>query len=195
MSNKNNSNCESRRRRTIHEDVSLLVIDNLLFYSHPEEKDIHLKFADYCFVHRCTDLSQCMKYLKKTSRQEYIVIIMLNFDKEKTKTTISQLNRYEQIRAFFTLHRTSMCEPTIKDEKSFLHKSGSKQTKSFSEYELLLTDVQQFITNIKNNLNDVGLFTTCNSSEKALRELGRELGSFVWTHTFRGKHLDFRHLV
>ena len=191
---KSNSNCRPRRARSIHEDISLLVIDNSLSYSHSDKRKIHLNFTDYCFVHRCTNLVQCMKYLKKTTRQEYIIVIFLHLDKEKMQPMISQLSRYEQIRIFFSLYQSSHtddieCEPSVKIEKSCPFSDGSKLTKSFSEYEPLLTAVQQFIINARNTQEYIGLFKTYNSPEKALRDLGRELGSFVWTHTFRGRYL------
>ena len=204
MSDKSNqkmkSNYELRRARSIHEDVSLLVVDNRSSFSYPTAKDIHLSFVDHCFVRCCTDLLQCMKYLKKTSRREYIIVVVLCFDKETIQATVSQLGQYEQIRAFFNLHQIrhtndGTCETPMKNDKSCFHGDGIKHTKSFPEYESLVTEVQQFITDAKDKLKDVGLFTTCNSSEKALRDLGRELGSFVWTHTFRGEHLDCSHLL
>lgn len=107
---------------------------------------------------------------------------------------ISQFGQYEQIRIFFSLYRSNytddrQSEPLIQKEKQCSRRDNDKLIKSFSEYEPLLTAVQQFIINTKNTQEQMGLFTTYNSPEKALRDLGRELGSFVWTHTFRGRYL------
>ena len=190
---KNNSIWESRRTRSTYDNISVLIIDDCLSYSYTEENNIHLKFIDSCLIYRYTKLSQCMKYLKKTTGRENIIVLFLNFNKEKVQAMICQLGQYEQIRAFFIKHGTGhtndiICKPPMENQKSSSCGDESKVIKTFSEWQPLLTTVQQFVTDTENSFTDAGLFTTCNSTEKALRDLGRELGSFVWTHTFRGRY-------
>ena len=57
--------------------------------------------------------------------------------------------------------------------------------KNFNDCKLLVTDLQQHIIRAEKNLNNADLFNIWNSPEKALQDLRRESGSFVWTHTFR----------
>lgn len=190
---KNNSIWESRRTRSAYDNVSVLIIDDGLSHSYTEEDKTHLKCIDYCFVHHCANLLQCMKYLKKTTGREYIIVLFLNFNKEKVQAMICQLGQYEQLRAFFIMYPTGhtndiTCEQPMEKERLPTHEDERKITKSFSEWQPLLTTVQQFVADTENSLPDAGLFTTCNSTEKALRDVGRELGSLVWTNTFRGRY-------
>jgi hypothetical protein len=192
---KNIPNYRSRRVASIHEGVSLLIVDNPSQHVDSEEKNLHLNFINYCFVFRCTDLLQCIKYLKKASRREYVILLFHNFDKDKIQTMISQLDQYQQIQAIFVLHRSNntddvSCETHYKNAgNTCSHESKIKLIQNSSEGEPLLTSVQQLIISTKKNLKDTGLFSMCNSPEKALRDLRQELGSFVWTHTFRGRCL------
>jgi hypothetical protein len=176
------NDCKSRRATFVHEGISLIIIDNPLQHFDSEKKNFHLNFNDYCFVFRCTALSQCIKYFKKASRQEYVILLFHNFDKDKIQMMIEQLNQYQQIQAIFVLNRSS----NINKVSCETH---SKNIENFTEDEPLLNKIRQLITDTKNNLKDAGLFSMCNSPEKALRDLRKELGSFVWTHTFRGKFL------
>ena len=101
---------------------------------------------------------------------------------------ISQLNQYQHLQAIYILQfskNTDDLRDKIHDGKASFE-SGAKIIKSFYESELLFTSLQELITETEKSLKDVGLFTTCESPEKALRDLKHELGSFVWTHTFRG---------
>ncbi len=196
MNNTNNRenipNYRSRRTASIHEGISLLIVGNPLQHLDSEEKNLHLKFINYCFVFRCTNLLQCIKYFKKASRREYVILLFHNFDKDKIQTMISQLGQYQQIQAIFVLHCSNNTDD-VSYETHFKnagntcsHESKIKLIQSSSEGEPLLSKVQQLIIDTKNNLKDAGLFSMCNSPEKALRDLRQELGSFVWTHTFRG---------
>ncbi|CAF4348858.1 unnamed protein product [Rotaria sp. Silwood2] len=63
--------------------------------------------------------------------------------------------------------------------------TDTRLIKSFHEWKSLSTNLQEHVIEVKNSLKDTGLFNICNSPEKALRDLRRELGSFVWTQTFR----------
>jgi hypothetical protein len=98
---------------------------------------------------------------------------------------ISQLDQYQQIQAIFILH-SSENEDDVQYKINNKNESGVKLIKHFCEWEPLFTSLRQLIIDTENSLKDAGLFSMCNSPEKALRDLRRELGSFVWTHTFRG---------
>jgi len=178
---------KSKLRRTplIQGSVSLLIIDNPSQHFNSNNKDLHLNFVDYCFVFCCTDILQCIKYFKKRSSREYVILLFHNFDKDKIQMMISQLDQYQQIQAIFILH-SSDNEDDLQYKINNNKESGSKSIKSFCELEPLFTSLRQLIIDTENSLKDAGLFNMCNSPEKALRNLQRELGSFVWTHTFRG---------
>ncbi|CAF3459124.1 unnamed protein product [Rotaria socialis] len=183
-------NPKSRRTLVIGHDVSLIMIENTSTLLNPEDKDLYLSFLDECLVSRYTDLSPCIKYFKKASSREHIILLFLAFDKSNVQKMVSQLDQYEQLQAIFILLPSG-------NENSDQHKmnknNGSgcssetrvKLIKSFYEWKPLSTDLHQHIIAAKSNLKDVGLFSVCSSPETALRDLRRELGSFVWTHTFR----------
>ncbi|CAF3134554.1 unnamed protein product [Rotaria socialis] len=187
-------NPKSRRTLVIGHDVSLIMIENTSTLLNPEDKDLYLSFLDECLVSRYTDLSPCIKYFKKASSREHIILLFLAFDKSNVQKMVSQLDQYEQLQAIFILLPSG-------NENSDQHKmnknNGSgcssetrvKLIKSFYEWKPLSTDLHQHIIAAKSNLKDVGLFSVCSSPETALRDLRRELGSFVWTHTFRGQYL------
>jgi hypothetical protein len=187
------SNFKVRRTSLIHEGVSLLIIDNSSQHLNSDNKNLHLNFVDYCFVFCCTDILQCIKYFKKVSSREYVILLFHNFDKDKIQKMISQIDRYEQIQAIFILHSSANDDDSqykIHDNNDGKCSYGSriKLIKRFCEWKPLFTSLRQLIIDTENSFKDTGLFTMCNSPEKALRDLRRELGSFVWTHTFRGSY-------
>jgi len=195
----NISNSKLHRRSSIYGGVSLLIIDNPAHHSNPEDKNLHMNFVNYCFVFRCTNLLQCIKYFKKACSREYVILLFHHFDKDTMHTMISQLDQYQQIQSIFILHSFDN-EDNVQykinnnNESKCSYGSGIKLIQSFCEWKPLFTSLRKLIIETENSLKDVGLFTMCNSPEKALRDLRRELGSFVWTHTFRGSYLLRKYL-
>lgn len=173
------ANRRSHRTPSFYGGISLLVIDNSSQNESVKSKS-QLNSIDYCLVFYSTNLSRCLKYLKKIPVREYVVILFYNFHKDKVQNMISQLNQHRQIQAVFVLEN-----PTENNDVS-CQKSECKIIESFTDWQPLSTSLKQLITDKEHSLKDAGLFTLCHSPEKALRDLRQDLGSFVWTHTFRG---------
>lgn len=185
------SNAKLRRIISIYGGVSLLILHNSSQYLNSDDKNLHINFTNYCFVYYCKDISQCIKYFKKASSHEYVILLFYDFDKDKIQAIVSQFDQYQQIQAIFILHSSinnDNLEYKLNDDNDnkCSYKSGIKLVKNFRERESLVSSLQQVIIEIGHNVKDGGLFNICNSPEKALRDLRQELGSFVWTHTFRG---------
>lgn len=187
---KNISNSKLRRILSIGRDVSLIIMENPSTHLYSEDKNLYLSFLDDYFIFRYTNLSQCIKYFKKASRQEYVILLFYGFDKDNIETMISQLDQCEQLKTIFILYSSNNDDVQYKMHNNNGSKCSSgtstKLIKSFYEWESLSTSLQQHIIEAKNGLKDAGLFNMCSSPENALRDLRRELGSFVWTQTFRG---------
>ena len=188
---KNASNSCLRRGLPIGGGITLIIIEDPSTHLHSENKNLDHNFMEYCFVIRYTNLLQCIKYFKKGYSREYVILLFHNFDTEKIQIMVSQLQRYEQLQAIFVLYSSENVDNVVykmqsnNDSKCF-NGSRGKLIKNFNDCKLLVTDLQQYIIGAEKNLNNADLFNIWNSPEKALRDLRRESGSFVWTQTFRG---------
>lgn len=188
------SSCESRSRRTASfcEDVSLIILNHSSLRSDDEMADVYHDLVNLCFIKCCSHIAQCIKYFKKASSSEHIIVLLNHLPQHEIPGTISQLASYPQLQAIFLL-----CSPLnevqndydsdVKQAKQPPYENANKLVKSFRERESMVKDLQKLILTEKENLKDHGLFNICNMPEKALKDLRKELGSFVWTHTFRSK--------
>jgi hypothetical protein len=178
------SNPKLRRLPSIRAGITLIILDDPHRCLQSEDENLYRNLMDRCFVLRYTEVSQSLKYLKKVSSREYVIVLLNNLDEYKQQSLLTTLDQCQQIQAIFIRLSSTNGDDTHLNMHSNL--SAKKPISRFCDSEALLRHLQQLIAEMEDVLKDDGLFTMHNTPEKALQDLRRELGSFVWTHTFRG---------
>ncbi|CAF1655213.1 unnamed protein product [Adineta ricciae] len=182
------TNCRLRQSVLMCEGITLLVIK--------DRTEFEIKILDYgkihhCLIFHCENFLQCIEYFKKASSQQCIILLFINFSNEQIQTMLSQLHSHRQLQAIFTLqlqkHQTNVENANhIETKPNETLENHLKSIQNFDQWDSLCSNLQNLINTTEKHINDTGLISTCNSAEKALRNLKHDLGAFVWTHTFRG---------
>lgn len=184
---------ESRLRRipSVCGGISLIVMTHSSRQTEAYVRALSLTTADRCFVLCCTQSSKCIKYFKKVSPQERIVVLVLDFADTELQKMIPQFARYQQLQLVLVGNLTSSKRENHQlgeDIKLPLYPDLDKPVKTFATPDLLPTILDQFISDEEQNAKEHGLFVMCNTPQQALKDVRKEMGSFVWSHTFRSEH-------
>ena len=134
---------------------------------------------DRCSVVFYSSVTKCIKYLKRTRSREYVVVVVISHSIQVIHKIIDRLRQYRIAQTVYIVSS----EENIVDRFSSAIDSISvfDDTKSmFNRLELLISDIQ-------NGNFEGGLFTTFNRKEKALKDIGQEMGAFVWSHAIEGQ--------
>ena len=147
---------------------------------------------DECFLIRYSNVSRCLKLLKRAQFHNNAIIIMVNrdssfIDKEKLISIVDDIFRLQQNQQIQSILVIYINENDKNLQIHFVNdalKNVSKVIGVFHNHETMLIRFQQLLNTFKNS-ND-GLFSIFNSRCKSLRDVRNELGPFVWYQSNRG---------
>ena len=161
---------------------------NLIWLEHPYSLQFDQNFKTFekqlenqgCYLFLCTDISECIKYLKRARFYERVVIVS-TID---IRDGILKLTRYANISSILVLVKEQL-DPGIDSNRG---NSDLELTKigllTFTSRSELLERLDQLISELCRF--DGTEFVKWNQQERSLHNLRDELGSFVWEHSYKG---------
>jgi len=146
----------------------------------------HLCASNNYRIFRYKNVSKCLRYLKHAKSYERIVIIITIDNLSITATDVSRLRQYRQIQSIFIVSLIVDNNKRIGGDLSDNTRDEiDKIAEVFHDYQSLLDRLQRLVNEV--DKFDDNSFTFFYRSEKAFRHLSKELGSYIWSQSLRGK--------
>jgi hypothetical protein len=170
-----------RHLPTIRDDVTVVWLEDSQFSSLIENNTQLQTFTwiDRCSILFYSNMTRCVKYLKRVRSREYVIIVIISYPIEATHKMIYRLRQYRIVQ---TIYIVSSKGNTIDYFSSNIGNIVIFQDKNsmLNRLELLIHDIQE-------EKFEGGLFTTFDSNAKALKNIREEPASFIWFHVFKGQ--------
>lgn len=150
-----------------------------------------LYLLDECYLICYSNVSKCVKFLKRTQFYDEVIVIMVintsSMDNEKlisVKNDVFRLHQYKQVQSILIIYLNENGDRSQTEFFNETFKKAFKVVGIFHDYYSMLIQLQQLLNNAKKT--DDGLFSIFNSRGKVLRDVQNELGPFVWYQSYRG---------
>ena len=129
--------------------------------------------------HRCSvlfysNVTKCIKYLKRARSREYVVLVIVSYPVEEIQKIIYRLRRYRIVQTIYIVSS----EKDINDSSLLTVNDVTVFDNKISMHDRL----ELLIDNIENENYEGGSFTTFYRKEKALKDVEEELGAYIWNH-------------
>jgi len=134
---------------------------------------------DHCSMLFYSNVTKCIKYLKRVRSREYVIVIIISYPIEVMQKMIYRLRQYRIIQTIYIVS----CERNASDR--FL--SITDDIAVFQDKNSMLNRLELLINDIQKENFEGGLFTTFNRKEKALKDVRQEQAAFVWSHVFKSQ--------
>jgi hypothetical protein len=174
-------NIPVRHLPTTRDDVTVVWLEDSQCSSLVENNAQLQTFAwiDHCSILFYTNMTRCIKYLKRVRSREYVIIVIISYPIEAMHKIIFRLRQYRIVQTIYIV--SSECN-AIDYFSSIIGNIAIFQDKNsmLNQLELLINDIQE-------DKFETGLFTTFDSNAKALKNIREEPASFVWFHVFKGR--------
>jgi vacuolar-type H+-ATPase subunit F/Vma7 len=146
------------------------------------ENEIRLRnFNDHCFVVYYSNVSKCVKFLKRARSRDYVIVIITSYTVEALQRMLYRLQQYRVAQTVLVVSS---------DDASTDHLlSTSDRISVFRDQKTMFDHLERLIDKVKDQNLEGGLFTTFHRREKALKDLRLEFGEFIWAHVFRGQYI------
>ena len=197
-----NRNISRRRLPPIPNGVAVIWLEAAPSSELPDKRDkmfMDIVAQKYYYILRYTCISKCLKYLAERRAHEHVIVVMISNDNTDNKQTersisaadISRFYEYEIVQKILVLSQTLEHSDKNSTGRSQNIKTDPDTTiEIFRESPSLFTRLLYLLNTNDNSDND--LFTAFNVQERALQDVRRQLGVYVWSQIYIGKCADFR---
>ncbi|CAF1539872.1 unnamed protein product [Adineta ricciae] len=136
-----------------------------------------LNVNNRCSLICFSNISKCLKYLKRTRSRDYVIMIIVCYSLETIQRLIYLLGQNRLVQTIFVVG--SYC-----DGSDYLP-LFSDSFRLFSSRRTLFNVLQKRIEQVDKHHWDSGIFTTFYRKEKAMKDVQQNLATFVWTHVYK----------
>ncbi len=174
------------RLPSLRTDITFIWLEDMSLLSKERDKIVNnLCASNNCQIFRYTNVSRCLKYLKRAKSYEHIVLIITIDNLSITTMEIARLCQHRQIQSVFIVSLTCAKDKDVdRILSSNTQDEIGKINEVFHDYQSLLDRLQQLVNEVDETDDD--FFTFFNRSEKAFRHICDELGSYIWSQSLRG---------
>jgi hypothetical protein len=134
---------------------------------------------DYCSILFYSNMTKCIKYLKRVRSREYLIVVIISYPIEVMQKMIYRLRQFRVAQTIYIV--------SSERNASDYFSSITDDIAVFENKNFMLDRLELLIHNIQKQNFEGGLFTTFNRQEKALKDVRQELAAFVWNQVFKGQ--------
>ncbi|CAF1294715.1 unnamed protein product [Rotaria sordida] len=157
--------------------ITLVWLENISCSSCDDNQIRLHSFSNRCFIVYYSNISKCIKYLKRVRSREYVIAIIVSYPMESTQRIIHRLQQLGVIQTIFVVYSVSDPDNHLSLIADNFH--------VFQNHELMFELLEKRIQEVEEQNLNGGLFTTFYRKEKSLKDVREDLAIFAWTHVFK----------